>query len=78
MEPDSKIIRRLRWGAVLVCCSLILDGCGGGDNSPTGPEPPVDEGQTPTPGCTDGTLQHGALFRVCFPSTWNGDLVLYA
>jgi len=23
-------------------------------------------------------LQHGALFRVCFPDQWNGDLVLYA
>jgi pimeloyl-ACP methyl ester carboxylesterase len=78
VEREPKNIRRLRWGAVLVCCSLILDGCGGGDNTPTGPEPPVDEGQTPTPGCTEGTLQHGALFRVCFPSTWNGDLVLYA
>jgi pimeloyl-ACP methyl ester carboxylesterase len=29
-------------------------------------------------GCSDGTLEHGALYRICFPSTWNGDLVLYA
>jgi pimeloyl-ACP methyl ester carboxylesterase len=35
-------------------------------------------GQAPTPGCTDGGLQHGALYRVCFPGAWNGNLVLYA
>jgi pimeloyl-ACP methyl ester carboxylesterase len=29
-------------------------------------------------GCADGTLQHGALYRLCFPANWNGDLVLYA
>jgi pimeloyl-ACP methyl ester carboxylesterase len=23
-------------------------------------------------------LEHGALYRICFPATWNGDLVLYA
>jgi pimeloyl-ACP methyl ester carboxylesterase len=26
----------------------------------------------------EGTLEHGALYRLCFPSSWNGDLVLYA
>jgi pimeloyl-ACP methyl ester carboxylesterase len=56
----------------------LLSSCGGGDDSSTGPEPPADEGQTPVAGCTDGTLQHGALYRLCFPANWNGDLVLYA
>jgi pimeloyl-ACP methyl ester carboxylesterase len=56
----------------------LLSSCGGGDDSATGPEAPTDEGQTPVAGCTDGTLQHGALYRLCFPANWNGDLVLYA
>lgn len=63
--------------AVLLCVGLLVS-CGGGDDSSTGPEPPADEGQTPVAGCTDGTLQHGALYRLCFPADWNGDLVLYA
>src|SRR5215216_5252305 len=73
--------RRLGSGAVLACIALWT-GCGGSDN-PTGPEsppaePPTDVGVEPSAGCSDGTLQHGALYRVCFPATWNGDLVLYA
>jgi pimeloyl-ACP methyl ester carboxylesterase len=66
--------RVLRAG--LLC--VLLSACGGGSNSATGPEPPGDEGQTPVAGCTDGTLQHGALYRWCFPANWNGDLILYA
>src|SRR5919112_810542 len=46
-------------------------------SGPCSPEP-VDEGQTPSAGCTDGTLATGALYRVCFPVEWNGDLVLFA
>jgi pimeloyl-ACP methyl ester carboxylesterase len=38
----------------------------------------VDEGIAPSAGCTDGVLEHQALYRICFPATWNGDLVLYA
>jgi pimeloyl-ACP methyl ester carboxylesterase len=63
--------------AILLCVGLLAS-CGGGDDSSTGPEPPADEGQPPVAGCTDGTLQHGALYRLCFPADWNGDLVLYA
>jgi pimeloyl-ACP methyl ester carboxylesterase len=40
-------------------------------------EPP-DIGEAPTAGCRDGVLPHGALYRICFPAAWNGDLVLYA
>jgi len=71
-------LRRLGSGAVLAFVAGVLGGCGGGDENPSGPEPPLDEGQTPVAGCTDGVLEHGALYRVCFPGTWNGDLVLYA
>ena len=49
------------------------------DPDPPGPpDPPVDEGITPAAGCVDGTLEHGALYQICFPGEWNGDLVLYA
>jgi pimeloyl-ACP methyl ester carboxylesterase len=71
-------LRRLGSGAVLALVSFALVGCGGGDDNPSGPEPPADEGQTPVAGCTDGVLEHGALYRICFPSSWNGNLVLYA
>jgi pimeloyl-ACP methyl ester carboxylesterase len=74
--------RRLGWGAFLAFACGGLAACGG-DNSddlsgPEPPEPPTDEGVAPTAGCADGVLQHGALYRICFPTAWNGDLVLYA
>jgi pimeloyl-ACP methyl ester carboxylesterase len=81
MKSNQELLRRLRSGAVLILFSKVVLACGDGDKDPSGPdtpEPPVDEGQGPTPGCTDGTLAHGALFRICFPDTWNGDLVLFA
>ena len=74
-SPET--LRRLGSGAVLALVSTGLIGCGGNDDL-SGPEPPPDEGQAPAPGCSDGVLQHGALYRICFPNTWNGDLVLYA
>jgi pimeloyl-ACP methyl ester carboxylesterase len=73
-------LRRFGMGAVLtIACSWWL-GCGGdsGNLTEPAPEPPVDEGITPSAGCVDGTLEHGALYQVCFPSDWNGDIVLYA
>jgi pimeloyl-ACP methyl ester carboxylesterase len=75
-------IRRLGSGAVLafVCGAFVA--CGGDNDglAPPDPEPPppVDEGAPPTAGCADGVLEHGALYRICFPDSWNGDLVLYA
>jgi len=76
----SFTIRRLRSGAILVLSAGIALGCGDGDNNPAGPgpEPPPDVGITPSAGCTDGLLEHGGLYRICFPATWNGDLVLFA
>lgn len=38
-----------------------------------------DPGITPSAGCRDGVLDRGpALYRICFPAGWNGDLVIYA
>jgi pimeloyl-ACP methyl ester carboxylesterase len=71
-------LRCLGVGAVLTIAWL---GCGSDNGNLTEPppeEPPVDEGITPSAGCVDGTLEQGALYQICFPSSWNGDLVLYA
>ncbi|MGD2152948.1 MAG: hypothetical protein PVG79_06735 [Gemmatimonadales bacterium] len=32
----------------------------------------------PTPGCVAGVQASGALYQVCFPTEWNGDLVVWA
>ena len=82
MTEPRENLRRPGSGAVLaLVCSLFL-ACGGDDEDLSGPEPPpeapTDEGVTPAAGCVDGVLEHGALYQVCFPSAWNGDLVLYA
>jgi pimeloyl-ACP methyl ester carboxylesterase len=50
---------------------LLLAACGG--DAPTGTQE-----EPATAGCRDGTLPTGALYRVCFPASWNGDLVVYA
>lgn len=76
MTRDLHQLRRLGSGAVLAFICGGLFGCGGDDK--TGPEPPPDEGQAPTAGCSNGVLEHGALYQICFPASWNGDLVLYA
>ena len=65
---------RMRW-AVLAPLVLLLAACGGDDG---GPQEPVDEGSPPEAGCTEGTLESGALSLICFPETWNGKLVIYA
>jgi pimeloyl-ACP methyl ester carboxylesterase len=75
--------RRRGLGAVLAFLCSVPAACGGGGDElsapePPGPPPPTDEGIAPTAGCTDGALEHGALYRICFPASWNGDLVLYA
>ena len=59
-------------GAVLIT-ALALTGCSDNDDG----QSPVDEGEPPVVGCTDGTVE-GALTRVCFPADWNGDLIVYA
>jgi len=53
--------------------SGTMSACGGDSQSPGTQEEPA------TAGCRDGSLsQTGALYRVCFPADWNGDLVVYA
>ena len=59
--------------SILLWCAVSA--CGGSDDGPSGP---VDEGEPPVAGCADGTLDGGALYRVCFPAVWNGDLVVDA
>jgi pimeloyl-ACP methyl ester carboxylesterase len=83
VKSDPDMLRRLYSGAVLIFLSLGFLGCGNGDQDVSGPTPPqpetpIDQGVTPAVGCTDGTLAHGALYRICFPDQWNGDLVLFA
>ncbi|MBA2458202.1 MAG: hypothetical protein H0V43_04495 [Gemmatimonadales bacterium] len=55
--------------------ALALAACGGDSDVPSGPG---DEGVSPTAGCTGGDLESGALYRICFPDDWNGQLVIYA
>jgi pimeloyl-ACP methyl ester carboxylesterase len=64
-------------GAQLACIDNNKDLSGPEPPEPP-PPPPPDIGEAPTEGCADGVLQHGALYRICFPATWNGNLVLYA
>ena len=56
---------------------LALVACGG--DSDDGQSPPVDEGAPVSAGCQDGTVAAtSALYRVCYPQNWNGDLIVYA
>jgi pimeloyl-ACP methyl ester carboxylesterase len=78
-NPEN--LRRQSSGAVLVLLSCGALACSSGTDDLSGPqipEPPVDQGQEPAVGCSEGVSGHGALFRICFPDEWNGDLVLYA
>jgi pimeloyl-ACP methyl ester carboxylesterase len=65
-------MKRFLWLAPLL---LFGASCGGDAD---GPSEPVDEGQTPVAGCSDGSTPSGALYRICFPADWNGELVYYA
>jgi pimeloyl-ACP methyl ester carboxylesterase len=54
--------------------ALAVAACGG-DN----PQSNGGQEEQATAGCHDGTLDAtGALYQVCYPSSWNGDLVVYA
>ena len=64
----------MRW-VLLAPWVLLLAACGDDDG---GPQEPVDEGSPPEAGCTQGTLESGALSLICFPDSWNGTLVIYA
>src|SRR5215211_7004607 len=56
--------------------ALALAACGDGGDAQS---PPVDQGSPVVAGCQEGTVAAtSALYRVCFPQTWNGDLIIYA
>jgi pimeloyl-ACP methyl ester carboxylesterase len=58
---------------------LLLAACGGSSGDSSNGPGPIDEGVMPTAGCRDGSLgDSNGLYRVCFPETWNGSLVIYA
>ena len=78
MSKTLDQLRRRGSGAVLTFTYWAVAACGANSGDLSGPRPPTDEGIAPTAGCTEGVLEHGALYRICFPATWNGDLVLYA
>jgi pimeloyl-ACP methyl ester carboxylesterase len=62
-----------RWSSLLwPALALAAAACGG-----EGPQAPAEE-EPASPGCRDATLSSAALYRVCFPQSWNGDLVIYA
>src|ERR671920_132678 len=66
----SSIFRRL-----LVGLALTAAACGGDDNGPA----QADQPEPATAGCHDGTASNSpALYQVCYPASWNGDLVVYA
>jgi pimeloyl-ACP methyl ester carboxylesterase len=62
-----------RFGWIPLAAAVILTACDDGDDG----QGPVDEGEPPVVGCTDGTAD-GALTRICFPTDWNGGLIVYA
>jgi pimeloyl-ACP methyl ester carboxylesterase len=67
----SSIHRRL-----LVGLALTAAACGGDDDG--GPAQP-DQPEPASAGCHDGTASNSpALYQVCYPASWNGDLVVYA
>jgi pimeloyl-ACP methyl ester carboxylesterase len=69
--PDVRRWASRAWPAVVA----LLLACGGEDSQ----APPADEGQPVVAGCHDAALTAtGALYRICFPQSWNGELVLYA
>jgi pimeloyl-ACP methyl ester carboxylesterase len=61
---------------MLLLLGFLSTACG--DSSGPGDNGGGDQGVTPTAGCTDGTQTTGALYRICFPADWNGELVIYA
>jgi poly(3-hydroxybutyrate) depolymerase len=63
---------RESWLRLLPLALMAAAACGGDDTLQPPPEEAV------TPGCRDATLPSTARYRVCFPQTWNGELVVYA
>jgi pimeloyl-ACP methyl ester carboxylesterase len=73
MQPPPRI-HTPRLTGQLITAALALAACGD-----DGQSPPVDQGSPVVAGCQDGTVAAtSALYRVCFPQSWNGDLIIYA
>jgi len=70
VAPAWLLPRRL----AIALVALAMAACGG-DN----PQSNGGQEEQATVGCHDGTLDAtGALYQVCYPSGWNGDMVVYA
>ena len=65
-------MRPTRRRLLSLCLALAAASACGGDAQAPGAEEPA------SPGCRDAALPSAALYRVCFPQSWNGDLVIYA
>ncbi|HEX3275173.1 MAG TPA: alpha/beta hydrolase [Gemmatimonadales bacterium] len=60
---------------VLVALAIGLAACGDDEAGPAQP----DQAEPATAGCHDGRASDSpALYQVCYPASWNGDLVVYA
>lgn len=80
MKSMSKAMRRLLQRATVVGYALILGGalvlC---SSSPVGSKAFSKElNGTAARTCVDGVQESGALYRICVPQSWNGDLVVFA
>jgi len=65
----------MRTSFVVLAIAFLTTACGDSSGPDNGGG---DQGVTPSAGCTDGTQSTGALYRICFPADWNGQLVIYA
>ncbi len=73
MTPSS--LPRRAIGASCAAALAAIAACGGDDVQ----APPAADGEPVAAGCHDASLAAtSALYRVCFPQGWNGDLVIYA
>jgi pimeloyl-ACP methyl ester carboxylesterase len=86
MKVSSQRVLR-RKGSVIACALVLIAGLIGfygpllkTEASPK-EAPPAgvpSAGQPQTGACVDGVQSSGALYRICIPNQWNGDLVVYA
>ena len=78
MNPDD--LRRLLSGAVLAFLPALRWAAATGTTIRPDPAPsrPRTSASRRRPDVPTASLEHGGLYRICFPATWNGDLVLFA
>jgi hypothetical protein len=89
MTIRPSYLRRARRAPVLLglVASAAVVGCSDLPTSPTSPADTTGASQPalavsfqspPWVGCQSGTQPSGALYQICFPSDWNGDMVFWA